>query len=294
MKKFELYFDSIGCSENNTKEIAVLVVAPDKFDERTGAMLFCHGWGGNRFQHQDKMEAVADKFNLLCLSPEYRMSGFDYNPRRGWGWYKPYDLSFYQTFDALLALRFILQLHPNLNRRRIFVYGGSQGGHIALLSAIYAPNTFAAVYSSSAMVCVPDEQATLAESTGRLFSDAERKVRSVPFLIDRFDTPLFMEHGTGDETVDHATNTAVVEALMKERGKPCDVVYYEGGHHDLSPVITKFDAFMRIAPKFLPTYENSRTDDFSAASQITIPCGGMTLSIDWSRDVCDLQLLSWK
>ena len=293
MKKFELSFDSIGCNETYTKEITILVVAPDKFDDKTGAMLFCHGWGGNRFQHQEFMKAVADKFNLLCLSPEYRMSGFDYAPRGGYGWFKPYDLSFYQTFDALLALRFILQLHTNLNHKRIFVYGGSQGGHIALLSAIYAPNTFAAVYSSSAMVCVPN-QPNLAEATGRFFTDAECKVRSVPYLIDRLDTPLFMEHGTGDETVDHALNTAVVEALMKERGKPCEVVYYEGARHDLSPVITKLDAFMRMAPKFLSSYENQRVDDFTAASQITIPCGDKTLSIDWARDSHDPKLLSWQ
>ncbi|MBO7621563.1 MAG: alpha/beta fold hydrolase [Victivallales bacterium] len=293
MQKFELSFDSIGCNETYTKEITILVVAPDKFDDKTGAMLFCHGWGGNRFQHQEFMKAVADKFNLLCLSPEYRMSGFDYAPRNGYGWFKPYDLSFYQTFDALLALRFILQLHTNLNHKRIFVYGGSQGGHIALLSAIYAPNTFAAVYSSSAMACVPN-QPNLAEATGRFFTDAECKVRSVPYLIDRLNTPLFMEHGTGDETVDHALNTAVVEALMKERGKPCEVVYYEGARHDLSPVITKLDAFMRMAPKFLSTYENQRMDDFTAASQITIPCGDKTLSIDWARDSHDPKLLSWQ
>ena len=45
MKKFELSFDSIGCTENYVKEITILVVAPDKFDDKTGAMLFCHGWG---------------------------------------------------------------------------------------------------------------------------------------------------------------------------------------------------------------------------------------------------------
>ncbi len=293
MKKFEVSFDSVGCSEQYVKKITVFAVAPDKIDEKTGVMLFCHGWGCNRYQPQERMEAAAANFNLLCISSEFRMSGFDYDPVGGYGWFKPYDLSFYQTFDALLALRFILELHPNLNRRRLFVYGNSQGGHIALLSAIYAPNTFAAVFSSSAMTCVP-ESGRLAEGTGRFFSDAERKIRSVPYLIDRLDTPLFMEHGTNDETVDHATNTAVVDALMKERGKPYEVVYYEGGHHDLQPVISKLEAFMSMAPKFLPTYENSRTDDFWAGSKITIPCGEKTLSIEWARDVRDPQFLSWK
>ena len=293
MKQFEYRFDSIGCTKDYVKKITVLAVAPDKFDDRTGAMLFCHGWGGNRLQHLDKMKATADKYNLICISPEFRMSGFDYDSVGGNGWYKPYDLSFYQTFDALLALRFLLELHPNLNRRRIFAYGGSQGGHLVLLCGIYAPNTFAAIYSSSAMTCVP-ENCSLAEETGRFFTDAERKVRSVPYLIDRLNTPVFMEHGTGDETVDHATNTAVVEKLMKERGKPCEVVYYEGGHHDLSPAISKFDAYMRMAPKILDSYENSRTDDFAAASIINIPCGEKTLNIDWGLDVRNPQLLSWK
>ena len=293
MKTFEFSFDSIGCSEKYVKKITVFSVAPDKIDERTGVMLFCHGWGCNRYQPQERMEAAADNFNLLCISPEFRMSGFDYDPVGGYGWYKPYDLSFYQTFDALLSLRFILELQPNLNHRRIFVYGGSQGGHIALLSTIYAPNTFAAVFSSSAMTCVP-ENGHLAEGTGRIFSDAEQKVRSVPYLIDRLNTPLFMEHGTNDETVDHAINTAVVECLMKKRGKPCEVVYYEGGHHDLQPAISKLEAFKLMASKFLPTYENSRTDDFAAASTITIPCGEKTLCIDWGRDVRDAKFLSWQ
>jgi hypothetical protein len=51
---------------------------------------------------------------------------------------------------------------------------------------------------------------------------------------------------------------------------------------------------MRMAPKFLSSYENQRVDDFTAASQITIPCGDKTLSIDWARDIRDPKLLSWQ
>ena len=293
MKQFEFQFDSIGCMDNTVKRITVLALAPDKLDGNTGAMLFCHGWGPNRFQLLEQMQATVDKYNLFCIAPEYRMSGYDYDPVGGSGWYRPYDFSFYQTFDSLLALRFTLGLHPELNRRRIFAYGGSQGGHMVLLCGVYAPSTFAAIYSSSALTCVSEDNWHVV-SYGRDFSDSEKKVRSIPYLIDRFDTPLFMEHGTADDNVNHALHTAVVERMMKERGKPCEVVYYEGGGHALTPAITKIDAYNAMAQKFLGTYENSRTDDFAAGSRICIPCGERTLKIDWSRDVRDPELMVWK
>ena len=74
MKRYEFTFHSVN-ADPYPKPITVLVVAPDVMDENTGVMLFCHGWGGNRFQHQDKMEFTADTFNIVCIAPEYRQSG---------------------------------------------------------------------------------------------------------------------------------------------------------------------------------------------------------------------------
>ena len=153
-------------SENYVKPIAVAVIEPDNVDTETGMMLFSHGWGGNRFQHQDKMEYTADRFNLICLSAEYRQSGYDFNPVTGKGSYVPYDASFHQVFDTLNALRHMLDLRPKTNRRRLFHYGGSQGGHIALLSAIYAPQTFAFIYASCPVTHLGREQQ---EWAGRTF-----------------------------------------------------------------------------------------------------------------------------
>ena len=55
MRKFELTFDTLN-STDYAKQIPVFVLVPDDMNSETGAMLFTHGWGGNRFQHQDKME----------------------------------------------------------------------------------------------------------------------------------------------------------------------------------------------------------------------------------------------
>lgn len=295
MKKFEFQFDSIGCMEGTTKKITVLAIAPDKIDENTGAMLFCHGWGPNRFQMLDAMQATADKYNLFCISPEYRMSGYDYDPFGGSGWYRPYDYSFYQEFDELLAFRFLLDNHKELNRKRLFAHGVSQGGHLVLLASIFAPNTFAAIYSSSALTCVVDYDGPCGkEFYGRTFSEAEKNVRNVQYLVDYINTPLFMEHGTADEVVPHNEHTVIVEKLLKERNKPCEVIYYADGNHQLAPTITRIDAYNHMVAKFIDSYTNSRTDDFTAGSKIVIPCGEKTLSINWSKDVLDPEFMSFK
>lgn len=293
MKQFEFQTDSIGCMENTVKKITVLAMAPDKIDANTGAMLFCHGWGPNRFQMIDRLKATADKYNLFCISPEYRMSGYDYDPVGGSGWYRPYDMSFYQIFDVLLSLRFLLEMHRELNRKRVFLYGQSQGGHLGLLSSIYAPNTFAAVYVSSAVTCIVDDPYHV-KCYGRTFSDAERRIRNVHAMIDRITTPIFLEHGTADESVDWKTHSQAVETELKALGKPCHAVYYEGGNHALTPTTTKLEAFKAMVPLFIDSYENNRIDDFTAGTKITIPCGEKTMYVDWSRDVLDPELMKWE
>ncbi|MFP4444607.1 MAG: hypothetical protein ACLFST_15915 [Spirochaetia bacterium] len=74
------------------------------------------------------------------------------------------------------GLRTVLNLRPGLNRRRIFHFGGSQGGHIALLSGIYAPNTFSFIYAASSLVYAEDK---FEKRGGRNFTPWERKGRDV-------------------------------------------------------------------------------------------------------------------
>ncbi|MCK4981788.1 MAG: acetylxylan esterase, partial [Victivallaceae bacterium] len=156
MKKYEIVFQSVN-SETYSKPLTALVLEPDLVNNETGAMLFTHGWGGNRFQHLDKMEYALDKYNLICVSVEYRQSGFDFDPVKGQGSYRPYDGSFYQVFDVLNGFRTVLELNNNINRKRLYHYGGSQGGHISLLSSIFAPDTFVFTYASSPIVHLTSE-----------------------------------------------------------------------------------------------------------------------------------------
>lgn len=289
MRKYEFVFNSVN-SEKYPKPITVLVIEPDNINKDTGAMLFTHGWGGNRFQHQDKMEYTVDKYNLLCISAEYRQSGFDFDPLKGHGAYLPYDASFYQVFDALNALREVIKLYPEIARKRVYHYGDSQGGHIALLSSIFAPNTFAFVYASSSLIELDTD---IKKWTGRTFQDYELDIRNVASHADMIKCPLILEHGTADEQVD-CKHAIKLEARLADLGKEFNMHYYEGGGHDLMPTISKFDAFKNHADNFMKKSLNSLADDFIAGNTIHINCGAKTLVIDWSQKQESTDLFIWK
>ncbi len=290
MKKFELSFPSVN-TELYSKPVTLAVRVPEKIDSRTGAMMFCHGWGGNRFQHADKMELACDRFNLVCFAPEYRMSGYDFDPVRGLGWDIPYDLSFMQVFDCLNGMRKILELFPGTDRRRLFAYGGSQGGQIALLSSIFAPETFALVYSSSAMTYVPPEKEAIA---GRVFLPFELSVRNVTEHAESIRAELFIEHGTADENVGFNDNALAFVKKLDSIGKKYTFRAYDGGHHSLEPAITKLAAFEAMIPHALETVENPRTDDFLAGRTVTIDCGSKLLAVDWKQPADSVGLFTWK
>ena len=288
MRKFELTFDSLN-TEHYAKPITVLVIMPDETDSETGAMLFTHGWGGNRFQHQDKMEYAAANSNVVALSVEYRMSGFDFNPVTGLGSYLPYDGSFLQVFDVLNGLRVALEQLSFVNRTRLFHYGGSQGGHIALITALFAPKTFAFIYASSPLT---DFDVDRQEWSGRLFAEHEIAVRSPLRHPELFNTPLFIEHGTADSTVSVSHSERLEQALIAAGKKP-KVVYYEGGEHSLEPTIKKIEAYKKMATEPLKTMTNTETDDFAAKSVVGLKCADKTLRIDWSQPTDSLDLAKW-
>jgi predicted esterase len=288
MREYEFIFNSVN-SESYSKPITVLILEPDNVNKNTGAMLFTHGWGGNRFQHQDKMEYAVDKHNLVCISTEYRQSGFDFDPVKGQGAYLPYDASFYQVFDVLNSLRETIKFYPDINRKRLFHYGGSQGGHIALLSSIFAPDTFAFVYASCALAELDEN---ISKWTGRNFTDYEFSIRNILQQAEHIKCPLILEHGTADETVpcSHANR---LESKLKKLGKSFDMQYYEGGSHSLMPTISKIDAFTQRAPKSMDKAMNNTTDDFLAQNIISIDCGSKKLVIDWSEKSDSVNLFKW-
>ncbi|HQD39654.1 MAG: prolyl oligopeptidase family serine peptidase [Firmicutes bacterium] len=286
MRTFEVTFPSLN-SQHYSKKITALVVAPEKISPDTGAMLFTHGWGGNRFQHQDKMEYACQNYNLVCVAAEYRQSGYDFDPVSGAGSYVPYDASFYQVIDSLGALRFVLETYQ-LDGCRIYHYGGSQGGQICLLSSIYAPNTFAGIYASCPLTHLDESKIELA---GRHFSPAELAARDAILHAERINCPVFLEHGTADTVVNHETHTKALADKLEALGKQVLVRYYEGGEHDLQPATTKLEAFKAMVPKLMECRKDNQEHDFNLKGKVLIPCGEKTLVVDWSCVQTSTELL---
>lgn len=290
MREYEFSFFSVN-SERYPKNITAVVIEPDRIDPDTGVMLFSHGWSGNRFQNLEKMKFTADRFNLICLSVEYRQSGFDFDHVRGLGSYVPYDYSFMQVFDVLNGLRTLLYLRNGLSRKRIFHYGGSQGGHIALLSGIYAPNTFSFIYAASPLVYAEDK---FEKRAGRNFTPWERNCRDGVYNAREFRCFLCLEHGTEDEVVDHRLHTVKLTERLSELRKEHAVEYFTGGGHDLRPVTTRDETYIKKVPEYLQKMEGSDSDDFTSGSKIELDCGEKTLYIDWSEPCGSINLFSWK
>jgi predicted esterase len=289
MREFELTFKSVnrdGCP----KPITALVIAPNKIDSQTGIMMFTHGMGGCRFGPRPLMEFTADEFNLICVSTEFRQSGYDFDPVGGAGICFPYDGSFYQVFDVLNALRETMKLYPEIDKERLFYYGGSQGAHIGLISSFFAPDTFAFVYGSCPPVRIDDN---MIEWMGRQFTDWERSARNVLEHAEFIKCHLLLQHGTEDEVVP-LCHTQEFAARLDELGKQYTVKYYEGGSHSLEPVSTALDAFKLMAPEPMRTMRNTRTDDFTAGNTVKVPCGTRTLVIDWSKPGESAELFRWE
>src|SRR5262249_18354326 len=145
MRRYEITYDSTN-SAACAKPITALVGEPDRVGPDTGVLLLTHGWGVSRFTQQGLLDAACDAYDVIGVAVEFRQSGLAFDSDRGYGWDCPYDLSFFQLFDVINGLRTVLTLRRGLNTKRLFHHGMSQGGHLALLSAIVAPDTFAAVY----------------------------------------------------------------------------------------------------------------------------------------------------
>ena len=179
---------------------------------------------------------------------------------------------------------------PGINRTRLFNYGGSQGGCIALLCSIFAPDTFAFTYASSAITYF---DTTRIKWCGREFADHEISIRSALEHTELIKCPIFLEHGTADETVPHE-HTQKIEKKLKLLNKQVTVKYYEGGGHGLEPTITKIEAFKEMATDPMNNLTCNTEDDFMAGRTIEIPCGEKTLIIDWSQPPDNIKLFHWK
>jgi dipeptidyl aminopeptidase/acylaminoacyl peptidase len=261
------------------KKIDVFATKPKNMNKDTGLMLVIHGWGGNRYQYEDMMVDFCDRYNVICVSPEYRDSGFDAFTE-GRGVRQPYDFSHLQLIDALTSLQEVRLRNPSVSDERTFVWGGSQGGQMALLAAEFAPNTFALIVNASGIVYPTDYW--LNRAGWRIEGD-EFKIRDARRFLENIKCKTIIFHGGKDKLVDIGLSYEL-EALLKKIGKEVEVHYFTEGGHQLKPVTTRMEATVNYASNDLLTRRLRGDNDFARKRMNRVLCTESIYIIDFSGE----------
>ncbi len=225
--------------------------------DNTGFLLLIHGWGNDgSVSYEAESHEFADRFDLVVTRVEYRHSGREaHHPAPGMTFDRPYDFSRLQTIDCLRAARATLDHYPDLDRRRMMLWGGSQGAHIAAQCLVFAPD----VWSAAILCCGLYHPYTYREQMEAGFSfdvkaypgfgfveyalgpgqefpaqheiDIRSPRRNAGLMPD--DVPIVIIHGTRDDNVDirHAVE---LYARLLATGKSARFVAIANGDHGLA------------------------------------------------------------
>jgi len=176
------------------------------------------------------MKDFSNRYNVVCVSPEFRDSGFDASPD-GIGIKQPYDFSHLQVIDALSSLQTARLRKPKLNDERTFIWGGSQGGHIAVLATEFAPHTFALTIGACG-IAYPTPG--FWEKAGWRGEGAEFEIRDTRRFVDKVQNKVILFHGIKDELV-NVQESYDLERVLRNAGKEVEAHYYPNGDHFLRP-----------------------------------------------------------
>ena len=261
--------DFITWSQN--RDVIGCTCVPDEITRDTGFMLVVHGHGNSRFQYREMMLDFAPRYNVICVSPEYRDSGRDSGEGER-GTRKPYDWSHLQVTDTLNCLRKAKLEFPQCDVSRTFAWGGSQGGHIVMLASEFAPNTFALTIECCGPADLTGKLPMSVKWTGTGYA---AEIRSPVLWVDRIRDKVFVFHGTADDIVD-VCHARALEQVLREKGKEFEAHYTEGGKHFLDPVTSRDRETIEHCAKDLKTRRLRGPDDFERESVYRFECTGAT------------------
>ncbi len=125
--------------------------------DKTGLMLTLHNWGGTAAIGSADPKVLTERLDVVSIAVDYLQSG----KHEGLEAPEPYDFGYLQALDSLRALWYVHQgLRANntlFNAGRIYVVGGSAGGHVALMCNKFAPRTFTCVIDMCGMCKFSDD-----------------------------------------------------------------------------------------------------------------------------------------
>ena len=124
---------------------------------KTGLMLTLHNWGGTDAIGSADPKALTERLDVISITVDYLQSG----KHEGLEAPEPYDFGYLQALDSLRALWYVQQglrsKEVLFHSGRIYVTGGSGGGHVALMCNKLAPRTFTCVIDMCGMCKLSDD-----------------------------------------------------------------------------------------------------------------------------------------
>ena len=261
--------DFIVWSQN--RDVIGCYCAPDELTPETGFMLVVHGHGNNRFQYRSMMLEFCNRYNVICVSPEYRDSGRD-SAAGERGCREPYDGSHLQVVDTMNCLRKVQLEFPRCDRARTFAWGGSQGAQIVMLATEFAPKTFALTVECCGIASrMPDfdEKRSWAHDGDVHTAEIRTPVR----WVDRIGNKVYVFHGTADDVVD-VKHGYELEKALGAAGVEHEAHYTEGGRHFLDPVTGRDKETVKHCTDDIMSRRLSGPDDFELESEYRFECTG--------------------
>ena len=206
-----------------------------------GLVVVHGGYHGNLDPNMFGLISAAAMKGYVVIFPEYRGS-------RGYGkaQYDAIDFGGKEVDDVVAAGEYLLHTYPEVDPKRLAIYGRSKGGMITLLAIQRFPKLFAAAVDN---VGLTDMVAYMAYKPAFRGDDLARQPRFggktpaqdlAPYMdvsplnhVDLIQTPLLIQSTTGDRTAPVALHAGRLIDVMKARGKVFESKIYDmapGGH----------------------------------------------------------------
>jgi dipeptidyl aminopeptidase/acylaminoacyl peptidase len=171
----------------------------------------------------------------------------------------------HQRADAVQDVEYAarwLKARPDVDAKKLVIYGFSYGGFMVLASLTTYPDTWAAGLDVSGIANVvsflentsADFRAFAEAESGSLATDREFLTQISPLThVDKINTPLFIIQGANDPLVPKSEADQIAEAL-RARGKTVEYMLFDDEGHGLRKTrnrIIAYSAAMEFVEKYV-------------------------------------------
>jgi dipeptidyl-peptidase-4 len=212
------------------------IVYPESFDESRQYPVIVHVYGGPHVQMVTRGSSRGVLLNQWIANQGYLVVSFDGRgtPNRGRDWERAikHDLITIPLEDQVDALRAMARSVPQMDPRRVGIYGWSFGGYFSAHAIVQRPDTFHAAVIGAP---VADWQDYDTHYTERYMGTPEGNPigydhASVLTHARRVDRPILLLHGTADDNV-YFTNSLKLSDALTRAGQAHEFIPLIGQTH---------------------------------------------------------------